>query len=432
MPGPGRVGGPGLLALPAVGARPVRARPWPARPRVGMDEPTAAAVSAMLLLAVPLRVTAMVVVTVVLDRSRAGPYTLACLVGGILLSLLELALRDAVAAGRVRWAAVLGAETAACIGMLLLDGIGDPFVCFSLGTAAVAAALYGVAGIAFAGVLAAASWSLAGWGAPADTDRYGPGLAAVGVPLLYLLAGTVLAVARRLHRQQVRLREALRLAARRSAAAQERARLARDMHDSLAKTLAGIGLTTYALRVSLERDAGPDELGRIGAELDRAAARAGQEARALLGDLRSDPGGEPLEPRLARAVRAWSRHSRQPVRTDLSPVGEVAEPVCRELVAVLGELLVNVAAHSAARTVHVALDREEDVVTLAVTDDGIGFAVPADLDDLVEHGHYGLVGVVERVRTVGGGLALTARPGGGTRVVVTVPAAGGRLPAVAP
>ena len=82
----------------------------------------------------------------------------------------------------------------------------------------------------------------------------------------------------------------------------------------------------------------------------------------------------------------------------------------------------NVELHGAADDVDVELIFEPDCVRLCVTDDGCGFEVPHNLDELPRVGKLGLVGMRERAELVGGTLQLTSRPGAGTRVDVQVPA----------
>ena len=101
----------------------------------------------------------------------------------------------------------------------------------------------------------------------------------------------------------------------------------------------------------------------------------------------------------------------------------VLDPTTRyELVCVLREALANVERHAAAGRVTVGLRDVDGGVELSVSDDGHGFAPPADPAGLQSAGHFGVVGMGERARRVGGVLVLRSRPGQGTTVRVTVPA----------
>jgi hypothetical protein len=89
-----------------------------------------------------------------------------------------------------------------------------------------------------------------------------------------------------------------------------------------------------------------------------------------------------------------------------------------ELCWILREALRNVAAHARAETVAVTLGRDGDGITLEVRDDGAGFVVPDKHDS-----NRGIAGMQERARVGGGHLTVWSRPGGGTRITATVPAA---------
>ena len=88
------------------------------------------------------------------------------------------------------------------------------------------------------------------------------------------------------------------------------------------------------------------------------------------------------------------------------------------VLAVLGEALANVARHAAASHVTVRLAREGDDVSLAVCDDGCGF----DPAQAMPAGHYGLLGMHERARLIGGRLMIESAPGQGTCVRLAAPA----------
>lgn len=87
-----------------------------------------------------------------------------------------------------------------------------------------------------------------------------------------------------------------------------------------------------------------------------------------------------------------------------------------QLQRIVREALTNVARHSQARHVAVRLDGGSDSVIAEVIDDGCGFDPGA-----VPPGHFGLVGLRERVRLAGGDLVIDARPGAGTRLSATLP-----------
>ena len=85
------------------------------------------------------------------------------------------------------------------------------------------------------------------------------------------------------------------------------------------------------------------------------------------------------------------------------------------------EALRNALNHAQAKTVTLCLRRSPTYITLSVIDDGCGFRVPARLSELARRGHFGLVGIAERVAWAGGELTIHSNLGTGTEVIVHVP-----------
>jgi two-component system, NarL family, sensor kinase len=198
------------------------------------------------------------------------------------------------------------------------------------------------------------------------------------------------------------------------ARAEERARLARDLHDSLTQGLTAIGLHIEAAIASMNEPS----LDQSQRELDRALAvtRANlDDARRSLRDLRASPlQGRPLAEALASAGRELSTdtgvrvHVRSQLRAPLPPMVEEA------LFRIAGEALANVRRHAQAHEVDVALARRGNRVTLTIDDDGKGFNPRARAPG------FGLDGMRERARLIGGELVLKSRKGSGTRITVHV------------
>ncbi len=201
-------------------------------------------------------------------------------------------------------------------------------------------------------------------------------------------------------------------------AAQERNRLAREIHDTLAQ-----GLTATALQLESADallDAGSDaEQARE--PLHRALSLTQsnlEEARRSVLDLRAAPLEErPLSEALRTLLERWESETGVNVvfrvvngALPLSPRVETA------LYRICQEALNNVARHSGAGRVTVRLVATPEQVLLTVEDDGRGF----DASE-VHEGRYGLVGMNERARTLGGDLDVRSSPSAGTRVEVTVP-----------
>jgi signal transduction histidine kinase len=214
-----------------------------------------------------------------------------------------------------------------------------------------------------------------------------------------------------------RLQASLASAERKAGRLEERQRLAREIHDTLAQGFASI-------IVHFERAEQIDSFATSPAkphlDLARSVAREGlEDARRMLGALRP----EILEQRalpeaLDRVCQEWSR--RTGIEAKLSVTGSPF-PLHPDIeVAVLRgtqEALTNAARHSEARTVAVTLSYMEDVVVLDVQDDGRGF-----LPSAVAGKGYGLSGMRERIERLRGTLSIESHPAEGSTVSISLPA----------
>jgi signal transduction histidine kinase len=241
----------------------------------------------------------------------------------------------------------------------------------------------------------------------------------VGLPALYPLTAAAGAALRGVLRSQAEAEARLADAALVTAAAEERSRMAREMHDSLAKTLHGISLSAIALSRYAQRDPGT-----AAAEAERlagAAERAAAESRELIADLRADQLEASLGEALQDHVGGWSSATGIPVELNVNGV-ELHSPSARyELFRILREALDNVRRHAEAGSVTVSVEEHSAGIAMRIADDGVGVPTTPDLLELEPPGHFGLVGMAERAERLGGRMELTQTPGGGTTVLVTLP-----------
>lgn len=206
-------------------------------------------------------------------------------------------------------------------------------------------------------------------------------------------------------------------------AVEERNRLAREIHDTLAQGLAAVALQLETADALLESDR--DAL-RLRETIARALAltRASlEEARRSVLDLRAAP----LEGRsLVEALQALVDQTAVPgaLQVHMETVGGSRPLPARVevgLYRIAQEALTNVARHAQAHTATIRLQVAPDEVRLTVTDDGRGFD-PSD----VGAGRHGLTGLAERAKLLGGRLDLESRPGEGSRIEVVIPLAAER------
>ena len=203
----------------------------------------------------------------------------------------------------------------------------------------------------------------------------------------------------------------------RLARAEERARLAREIHDTLAQGLTAIALHIEGAMPYLEAD--PQ---RARERLERALVTTRDslaEARRSVLNLRTGPPeGKPLAEAIGVLARSFTAETG--VRVYVRKIGLRALPLCveTELYRIAQEALANVRTHAAAREVTVTLRITPRTAYLSIRDDGQGFD-----PRLVGEGHHGILGMRERASLVGGRLRLNSRPGGGTTLQVAVPLA---------
>jgi two-component system NarL family sensor kinase len=201
-------------------------------------------------------------------------------------------------------------------------------------------------------------------------------------------------------------------------AVEERNRLAREIHDTLAQGLAGISLQLETAEALMDAQADPQRVRRtISQALSLARANL-EEARRSVLDLRPAPlESRDLPEALIELVRSLPNPGR--VKIDLSIDGESYQLPARfeaGLFRVAQEALTNVMRHARAKTTRLSLNYSIDQIQLTIEDDGEGFD-PHDIPP----GRFGLVGLNERAHMLGGNLVLESSPGGGTRVEVTIP-----------
>lgn len=305
-------------------------------------------------------------------------------------------------------------DLAITVAILATAGIDGPFLLYTISTAFLAGALYGYPGGAIFGGGIAAGYALAAVKLPTQTTSF---TLLVSIPVLIVVAGLGAAALRDLLLHGAEVQAELDAAVAQTAASEERGRLAREMHDTLGKTLHGISLSAAALPRWLEKR--PDQAADKAMQIAAAAQTAASEARQLISDLRSDEVNAPLHTSVAAWTKDWRERTGIPVSLAVSPIGRISAQTRYELFTILRESLRNVAAHAHATSASVYLCQEGANAVLEIADDGVGMAC-TDLELLASKGHYGLVGMQERARRAGGNFIIKESEHG-TTIKVAVP-----------
>jgi signal transduction histidine kinase len=357
-------------------------------------------------------------------RGELAPLVLALMVA-TLASFIPLKFWDRLGPTLVRHPAFLAVDLVLTMMILTVTGPESPFFYFTLGTALLSGVLYGWPGaLVFSVMLLACYWLGYSVRESLGAAEAGDYQSLIGFPALYPICSAAGAGVRRLIDRQSEAEAGLAAASRTTAIERERARIAREMHDSLAKSIHGIGLQAAALTRWISRD--PDRAEADARAISEAASTAARQARELIKELRSDSLEESLGAAACAYVEQWSDSSGVRALMDSHEV-ECPSPELRwELLSILKEALHNVERHAAAEKVRVALEEKDDVLVLAISDDGIGSDRIGNVTNLSGNGHFGLVGMFERAERVGGRLTVESSPGVGTTVTAVAPLAGRR------
>jgi signal transduction histidine kinase/ligand-binding sensor domain-containing protein len=226
---------------------------------------------------------------------------------------------------------------------------------------------------------------------------------------LVVLLTAVIAVA--LHRARVS-----RIGLRHRVANDERVRIARELHDGLAQKLRAIGLLSDRLRQDGAGEA--DKLKKMRLIIGEAHA----ELRRAIWDMREGAETQRVEMLIEQLLSQLVIPTG--INVNLQTAGNslpVPSMVAQEVRLVAKEALVNALTHSLAKHIEIGVLSDEEGLHVWVRDDGRGGLQPEH--EAARNGHYGLLGMLERTRRLGGRLSTRSEPGLGTEVSLFVPRA---------
>lgn len=196
--------------------------------------------------------------------------------------------------------------------------------------------------------------------------------------------------------------------------ANERQRMARDLHDTLSQGLTGIILQLEAVEAHLSNDR--VEKARIIVSNAMLQARSTlADARSAIDDLR---GSQPdsLESALRLEVSHFQNATDITCELEIQDIPELRERIVESVIRNVAEGLTNVGRHAQAQKVAIVVSMKQDVLSVTVQDDGQGFD-----PNVIPSGHYGLLGIQERMRLLGGSLEIQSSIGYGTRLEMRFP-----------
>jgi two-component system sensor histidine kinase DegS len=205
------------------------------------------------------------------------------------------------------------------------------------------------------------------------------------------------------------------------AVTEERTRIACEIHDGFVQSLAGVNFKLDLCQQLLRKD--PKACLATLRESKAQLKMAIQEARQVIFNLR------PLhfdKMELIPALTSYltSYETQYHIKTEFSVSGDEQLLFPRTkifLFRIVQEALSNVQKHARAGRVSVQLDISLDRLRVTITDDGVGFDMDAVLRDPEKWDHFGIRGILERARLVGGEGTIDSKKGCGTRIAIEVP-----------
>jgi signal transduction histidine kinase len=202
------------------------------------------------------------------------------------------------------------------------------------------------------------------------------------------------------------------------AVAQERLRIAHEMHDGIAQVLGYVNTKVQAATEYLRREKTEEGLVQL-RELATAAREAYGDVREAIVDLRTLPGPtRTFEEVLREYIERWKEQTA--IDATLVVDGDLVMPggVELQLVRIIQESLTNVRKHAKATKVNVSV-RRRDGVHVVISDDGIGFTQSGRSRTVFPQ--FGLSTMRERAESIGGTFSVETTPGAGTVVTVGIP-----------
>jgi NarL family two-component system sensor histidine kinase YdfH len=200
--------------------------------------------------------------------------------------------------------------------------------------------------------------------------------------------------------------------------AAERARMARELHDTLAQGVAGLILQLEAVDAQFANER-PE---RAHAIVQQAMGRARSvlaEARRAIDDLRLEMTGQgDLAEQIREEVSRFTAATGIPCTLQVAVTSAVPVDLGEHVLRTVSEGLANSARHAQAHQTWVQISEQAGMLEVVVRDDGCGFEIA---DVAGQAGHYGLLGLRERARLAGGTLEVRSAPGAGTTIRFLLP-----------
>jgi len=198
---------------------------------------------------------------------------------------------------------------------------------------------------------------------------------------------------------------------------QERSRIARDLHDTVLKTLHGLALEAHVLGRHANSPAAKEKA----QYMEGVCQRSTQEIRDIIQELRSECQDAGIASQMSRMVDEWSQATG--IKAEFTASGEdqsLPLMTSHNLRNVLSEALENIRKHAQASKASVSIELQPGEVRLEIADNGKGISYsPGEVYTLASKGKYGILGMKERVEQLNGQFSIDTSLG--TRLMISVP-----------
>lgn len=196
--------------------------------------------------------------------------------------------------------------------------------------------------------------------------------------------------------------------------ANERQRMARELHDTLSQGLAGLILQLEATDAHLTNNRTEKAQSIVGNAMEQARATLA-DARRAIDDLRQSSVDD-LDSALRLEISRFTNATGIPILYHADPTPSLPAPVTETLIRAVAEALTNIANHAHAHNVAVDVRMKDKNISVTIQDDGRGFDAAS-----IPSGHYGILGIKERVRLVNGSFEIQSGNGKGTILKIEIP-----------
>lgn len=194
----------------------------------------------------------------------------------------------------------------------------------------------------------------------------------------------------------------------------ERNRMARDLHDTLAQRLVGLVLKLEASESHLEQGNIEKSKEIIKNSIEQAKQTV-REARHVIDDLREQESMRSLVERIHEEIEQLQMYTEAKISIQTNRLTEVPTTFEEHIISIIREVVHNAQKHSNATKIDISLNLVHDQLILQIWDNGIGI----DMNSKFKQGHYGILGIEERVRLMQGTLEI--ENDNGTKIKVVIP-----------